>query len=83
MVDDEDNTAAYEFDNYVGEGDGELDASAAGYTFVMRTMHFLRGEQITNETRPVVELACLLEAGIFIIGLGAMEKKAKWPWMRH
>ena len=83
MVDDEDNTAAYEFDNYVGEGDGELDASAAGYSFVMRTMHFLRGERITNETRPVVELACLMEAGIFITGLGVMKNEAKWPRMRE
>ena len=53
------------------------------YTFVTRTMHFLRGERITNETHPVVELACLMEAGIFIFGLSATKNEVKWPRIRE
>ena len=45
-------------------------------------MHFLRGELITSVTRPLVELVVLMEAGIFISGLGTMKNEEKWPKMR-
>ena len=45
-------------------------------------MHFLQGELITFVTRPLVELAVLVEAGIFSSGLGPMKNEERWPKMR-
>ena len=70
------------FDDDLHEGAEELDASAAGYSWERRVMHFLRGEWITSVTRPLVELAVLMEAGIFVSGLGPMKNEEKWPKMR-
>ena len=70
------------FDGSVREGAGELDASAAEYSWERRLMHFLRGELITSVTRPLVELVILVEAGIFISGLGPMKNEDKFPKMR-
>ena len=72
----------YDLDDSMEDGAGEMDASAVGFGWDRRVMHFLRGERISTVTRPVVEIAILMEAGIFISDLGPMKNKEKWPKMR-
>ena len=79
---DEQNFGGYDLDEEVEDGAGEMDAAAAEFTFARRTMHFLRGERISTVTRPVVELAILMEAGIHITALGPLKNEDKWPRMR-
>ena len=58
-----------------------MDCAASEFRFHQRVMHFLRGEKISTVTRPVVELAIVMEAGIYVTDQGHMRNEDKYPHM--
>ena len=58
-----------------------MDSAASEFSWDRRVMHFLRGEKISTVTRPVVELAIVMEAGAYVTDLGPMRNEDKYPHM--
>ena len=56
-------TGRFDTDHEFDENAGEFDYAAEGFNFHDRVLHFLRGNFITRNTRLVVEMCILIEAG--------------------
>ena len=65
-----------------GVSAGELDNSAATFSFIERVMHFLRVEKISEANQAIVEFAVLIERGSYIVDMGPMDNRDTYPLMK-